>query len=44
VKISLRWLEPGRARLEAYRDWSSTYLERYLDYRAEDAALRELGR
>ena len=38
VRETCAWLVPA-----AYRDWSSTYLERYLDYRAEDTALREVG-
>lgn len=37
VRETCAWLVP-----EAYRDWSSTYLQRYLDYSAEDALLAEL--
>jgi nucleoside-diphosphate-sugar epimerase len=37
VRETCAWLVP-----RAYRDWSSTYLQRYLDYRAEDVALAEL--
>jgi nucleoside-diphosphate-sugar epimerase len=39
VRETCAWLVP-----KAYRDWSSTYLQRYLDYRAEDTMLRELSR
>ena len=33
------WLVPA-----AYRNWTSTHLQRYLDHSAEDVALAELRR
>jgi nucleoside-diphosphate-sugar epimerase len=38
VRETCSWLVP-----EAYRDWSATYLQRFLDYSAEDAILAETG-
>lgn len=39
VRETCAWLLP-----HAYRDWSSTYLQRYLDYRAEDRVLDAVSR
>jgi nucleoside-diphosphate-sugar epimerase len=39
VRETCSWLIP-----KAYGDWTSTYLQRYLDYSAEDAILAELRR
>jgi nucleoside-diphosphate-sugar epimerase len=36
VRETCAWLVPT-----AYRDWSSTYLQRYFDYRAEDVILQQ---